>query len=122
MTQTLITLIISMAPHFGIEPELAVAVARTESSLNPQAVGPFDEIGLFQVRPKYSKFSRSELFNPVLNISEGLRMLAEAKARCKHQIERSWLVCYNAGITGGSRIKNPKQFAYYTKVMSKMGN
>lgn len=122
MNSIIISLIISAAPHFGINPETAVAVARQESSLNPSAIGPVGEVGLFQVRPEFSKFTAEELKNPVINITEGLRILSEAKKRCKHQIDKTWLTCYNLGITGASRIKYPKKFPYYINVMNKLAN
>lgn len=118
---TLITsLIFSMAPFFNIKPELALAVATQESSLRPNVVGSVGEVGLFQIRPEYSKFSRNELFNPVVNILEGLRILKSAKTRCKSKVDYTFVNCYNLGITGGSRLKNPKQFEYYTKVMERL--
>ena len=122
MTTTLISLIMSMSPYFGISGEVAVAVARTESSLNPAAIGSVGEVGLFQVRPEFSKFTAEELRNPILNISEGLRILAEAKKFCKHKIDRTYLVCYNVGRSGGSRIKHPKLFPYYLKVMNRLAD
>lgn len=122
MNATIISLIISMSPYFNINSEVAIAVARQESSLNPKAIGPVGEVGLFQVRPEYSKFTAEQLKNPVVNITEGLRILSEAKLRCKHKIERTWLNCYNLGITGGSRIKHPKLFPYYKKVMSRIAD
>jgi len=109
-----------MSPHFNVKPELAVAIAKVESSLNPNAVGAIGEIGLFQIRPKYSKFTSSELFNIPTNIIEGLRMLRFAKKHCKHKIDYTWVTCYNAGLTGGSRIENPKEFDYYKKVMKRL--
>lgn len=120
MKTAIISLILSAAPHFGIDPNIAVAVSKQESSLNPKAVGTLNEIGLFQVRPKYSKFSRSELFNPIINITEGLRMLKFAKKHCKHQVEFTFIICYNRGITGGSRVKDPYSNDYYKKVMKRM--
>ena len=120
MTQSLILLISFLAPQFNVSPELAVAVAKTESSLNPSAIGPRKEVGLFQVRPEYSKYSAKELLIPHINIQEGLRILAQAKSKCKHQLVESWLVCYNVGISGGAKIKYPKKFKYYTKVIARM--
>ena len=120
MNTAIASLILAAAVHFNISPELALSVALQESSLNPQAVGPVGEVGLFQVRPRYSKFSRSELFNPIINITEGLRMLKFAKTHCKHQKDYTWIVCYNLGVTGGNRIKYPKKFEYYKKVMKRM--
>lgn len=122
MNSIIISLIMASAPYFNIDPQLAVSVAKTESSLNPDAIGPFNEVGLFQVRPEYSKFSAEELRNPVINISEGLRILSEAKKRCKHKVAKTFIVCFNAGITGGSKIKHPKLFPYYIKVMNRIAD
>jgi len=115
-----ILLVLLSAPEFNINPDIAITVMKQESSLRPKAVGPVGEIGLFQVRPKYSKFSRKELFNPIVNITEGLRMLSFAKKYCKHKVDYTWLVCYNAGVTGGSKVTNPKEFEYYKKVMGRL--
>jgi soluble lytic murein transglycosylase-like protein len=119
---SLILLISFIAPQFNISPALAIAVAQTESSLNPSAIGPRKEVGLFQVRPEYSKFTAKQLLDPQINIHEGLRILSEAKRKCKHQLERTFLVCYNLGVYGGSKIKHPKRFKYYVKVMNKIAD
>lgn len=103
-----------------IDPHVAIAVARVESRMNMNMVGPVGEIGMFQIRPEYSKFSKTELMNPHINIIEGLHKLQEAKNRCKHQRDLTWLVCYNVGITGGSRIKNPSKFKYLVKVKKEL--
>lgn len=120
MKTLLISLIMQMSPYFDIPPELAVAIATQESSLNPKAVGSVGEVGLFQIRPKYSKFSRNELFNPVINTLEGMRFLQHAKKNCKHQLDSSWIICYNLGVRGASKIKKPKKFDYYIKVMERL--
>lgn len=120
MNSIIISLIMASAPYFNIDPQLAVSVAKTESSLNPDAIGPFNEVGLFQVRPEYSKFSAEELRNPVINISEGLRILSEAKKRCKHKVAKTFIVCFNRGVTGGARVENPHKDKYYIKVMERL--
>jgi soluble lytic murein transglycosylase-like protein len=119
---SIILLISFLAPQYNIAPETAIAVAQTESSLNPSAIGPIGEVGLFQVRPEYSKFTSEELLDINTNIHEGLRILSEAKSRCKHQSERTWLNCYNLGLSGGSKIKHPKRFPYYLKVMNRIAD
>ena len=121
MQTLIISLILTLAPKFGLDSKLALAVARTESSLRASAVGPVGEIGVMQIRPKYSLFKRGELFNPAINIVEGLRMLEFAKKNCKHQKDNTWVVCYNLGVTGGSRITKPKKFRYYKAVMRHYG-
>lgn len=120
MNQVIISLIMSLAPHFDITPEVAISVAKVESSLNPNAIGPVGEVGLFQVRPEYSKYTAEELKNPAVNVLEGLRILSESKRRCKHKESKTWLNCFNLGVTGGSKLKHPKLFPYYVKVMAKL--
>lgn len=117
MTTTfMIKLITFFALQQGIDPNIAISVAKIESNFNMKAVGPYGEIGIFQVRPEYSKYSKKELVNAETNIKEGLRILKTAMKSCKHQTSNKWLVCYNAGVTGGSSLKFPSEFAYYKKV------
>lgn len=115
---TIMTMIKVLATTYHVEPEIALAVAQTESKFNVNAVGKLGEIGLFQVRPEHSKVSKNKLFMPLENINEGLRMLSEAKSRCRHKKEATWVTCYNAGISGGSKYKKPKENWYYKKVMA----
>lgn len=120
MSTLIISLILSMAPFFDISPELVVAIAKQESSLRPNVIGPVGEVGLFQIRPRYSRFSKEELKNPAINIIEGLRMLKFAKRYCRHKLDFTWIICYNLGVRGGSKVNKPKQFIYYKKVMRRM--
>lgn len=120
MNSLIISLIISLAPQYDISPETAVAVAKVESKLNPNAIGQLKEVGLFQVRPEYSKYTSEQLKDPKTNIKEGLRILAEAKKRCVHKDSKKFVICFNRGITGGSRVKDPANDKYYLKVFKKM--
>lgn len=112
-------MLIINAPKYDINPYLAAAVVKTESNFNSKAVGSLGELGLFQIRPEYSKYSRRQLLDPYINIIAGLEMLERVKRKCKHTIDKTFLTCYNAGITGGSKLKYPKRFPYYNKVYSR---
>lgn len=103
---------------YGIDPKLATSIAQYESSGYYNTIGLHGEIGLFQIRPEYSKLTVNQLLNPKLNIQEGIKKLYEAKKDCLHQREYSWIVCYNVGVAGGRKIVRPKQFIYYRRVMS----
>lgn len=117
---TIVTAIMYYASVYALDPALVLAIAKTESQLNTFAVGSHGEIGLMQVLPKYSKVSVGDLFSPEKNIAEGARKLAEARDRCAHKKDNTWVICFNLGVAGGSRIKYPKQFEYYRRVMNNL--
>lgn len=118
---TLYSCVLFFSMMNGIDPALTQAVIKVESNGNPYALSP-DKLdgGLMQVRIKYVPESRLQLFNPCTNIRRGTFLLAQAKKRCKHTIDNMWLVCYNAGVRGGSRLRFPRKFPYYVKVMKNL--
>lgn len=122
MKELIFSIITTLAPQYGIDSKLAHAVITVESSYNPKAIGGLGEVGLFQVRPEFSKYSKEQLFDISINIKEGLRILSEAKKKCKHTIDSSFVICFNGGISFGNKIKFPKKFPYYVKVMKEYGN
>ena len=103
---------------FNIDPVLIRAVARVESANKPDAVSPDGhDIGLMQVRKMYVPETRAQLFDTCTSIRVGTRILSHAKQFCKHNKEFTYVICYNAGVRGGSKIRYPKKFPYYQKVM-----
>lgn len=110
--------IILYSSVYGVDPRLATSIAEYESSGRYGTIGLHGEVGLFQIRPEYSKLTIKQLLDPKRNIQEGIKKLYEAKKYCSHQRENTWIVCYNVGVAGGRKIKRPKQFVYYRKVMS----
>ena len=75
----------------GLDPTLVVAVIAIESEFNPFAESPDGAQGLMQVVPKWHvqriharlkrKAPEDALFDPQLNVSVGIEVLAEAKQR-----------------------------------------
>ena len=114
-TALLIQLITVSALIEGVPPDVALSIAKVESNYNMSATGLLNEIGAFQILPSSSKYSVQELRSPLINIKEGLRLLKLAKAKCKHQIDRTYVICFNTGVNGAKKIKYPKLFAYYKK-------
>lgn len=104
----------------GIDPAVTKAVISVESSGNPFALGRLGDSGLMQIRARFVPYSRLQLLQSCTNIMVGTALLKKAKERCKHTVDRTWLTCYNLGITGGSRLKHPKKWAYYRKVTKAM--
>lgn len=110
-------LILYYAAFSGVDPQLALSVSKVESGLNMTAIGKSHaEIGLFQIRSQFSKYSKLELMDPTVNIQEGLRILRDAKKNCVHKKANQFLVCFNAGKRGALKIKHPEKFEYVLKV------
>lgn len=86
-------IIIAEALRQGFDPNIALAVAKTESSFRPAVVGKVGEIGLFQIRPEFSQVARTKLFDPTTNAREGIRMLKYWQLRCGEH----YLACFNGG-------------------------
>ena len=79
----------------GVPPELALAVARRESGLNPYAVGAAGEVGLYQLMPGTALELGVNPAIPAENIRGGISYL-----RQQHDRFGSWdlaLAAYNAG-------------------------
>jgi hypothetical protein len=121
MNQAIIAIISYYASMYGIDPKLAVSVAMVESSLNPNAIGSKGEVGLFQLRPEiFNHIPKDKLITPETNIRNGIKHLAWNKKYCNHKKEKTWLICYNYGIGNAKKVKHPKLFPYYKKVMMNM--
>lgn len=113
--QGIIESIIKEAKLAGVDPYLAVAIARTESSLNPNAIGKHGEIGLFQLRPEYHDIKHASA-NTRIKIA--MKYLAYLKTRCYSKYGNAWFICYNTGPNRSHVIQDPEMFPYYTKVIN----
>jgi soluble lytic murein transglycosylase-like protein len=111
------TLIVFYAKLLSFDPNIALAVAKVESSLNPNAIGGQGEIGLFQLKPQFVKgVTKQELINPHTNIITGINRLKEEKEKCVHKSKLNYLVCYNYGRTNARKVIDPNTFPYVIKV------
>lgn len=113
----LIMLIYLAAASAHVSPHIAVAIAMTESNLNPHAVGTKGDIGLFQVRHALVKESEEELKHPKTNTQAALRIMRNAIRGCGGLYGDGWVVCYNRGVVGGKRLVDYTGDSYYRKVM-----
>ena len=74
--QAIARLLADLAPEYGIEPALALAIGLTESALNPQALSPKNAMGVMQLIPETAlRFNISRPFDPEQNIRGGLAYL-----------------------------------------------
>lgn len=111
---SIVEIIERKAVKYGIDPKLAVAIAMTESSLNPNAVGSLGEIGLFQLRPEFHDVRPGDIKH---NVELAMRYLSYVKNRCLRRYDAAWFVCFNTGPNRKKLIERPQEFSYYKKVM-----
>lgn len=112
----IVMMIESVARQNNFDPALLKAVAKVESSMNPGATGTKGEVGLFQIMPLHYSGDAVDLYNPKLNTRKAIKILKEAQKYCHTQENLTWLTCYNAGVAGAKRIKNPETFEYVVRV------
>ena len=93
-----------------------LALARIESTFNPKAVGKAKEQGLWQLHPLYFKLKDKTI-------------QTQTKAAIKHY---NWLLtngckksmialCWNLGVSGAKKIKDPENFKYNKKFKAYKG-
>lgn len=118
MSKLILGYILYYSAQFGVDPNIVKAVVQIESRGSPSLVGEAGEVGLMQLLPSsFPNHKRRQLKDTRTNIALGVQYLAEVKKKCSHQADLTWIVCYNAGVRGGRRIKSPKQFRYYVDFM-----
>ncbi len=101
----------------GIDPNLAFQMARVESNMNPNAVSRTQDGGLYQLNRNSYKFHNEQWrFNPEINIALALNTISKLKEKCAHKSYNSYILCYNMGIYGASKIKKPFMQTYYKKM------
>lgn len=106
----------------GISPSLTSAVISVESSGNVMAIGQtHKEVGLMQIRPEFSKYTKLQLGQSCTNIMAGTEILGKLKKKCKMCVDKAWVNWYNLGETKGRKLKHPLKFKYSRKIAAVMG-
>lgn len=91
------TLILRLAPEYGITPELAMAVAAVESNFDPRALSPKNAQGVMQLIPATAaRFNVRNVWNPEDNIRGGLAYLRWLHRRFAGDMSKV-VAAYNAG-------------------------
>ncbi len=125
-------LIRPVADSMGVDWKMVVAIAAQESKFDPYARSWAGAIGLMQVNHRFSKYKEEELYNPEINIREGIRIIKENLDHYDYLDEKNqWalaLATYNAGVghvTDARRIamdlyKNPNEWVYVEDALLKL--
>jgi hypothetical protein len=100
----------------GVDPDLAVAIATVESSLNPEAIGSKGEIGVFQLRPEFHPVKPGSVEH---NIEVAVIYLSTIRQKWQGVYGDAWFIKFNLG-PNYRQINHPKLFAYYIKVKQVM--
>ena len=119
--------IVQAAANSPIPPAEALAIALTESNLNPRAYSRTKDVGLFQVNCKwwYKKFKYASikkcekaLLDPFKNIEAGLFILAYFRKNFKQCRKELAFRCYNGG-QRWQRSKNKKKIINYARSVAR---
>lgn len=95
--ETIETWVRLLAPEYGIDPRLVLALITVESNFNPRALSPSNAHGLMQLLPSTARrFAVTDIWDPVQNISGGLSYLRWLMEYYSGKV-RLVLAAYNAG-------------------------
>jgi len=115
-------LIVDLAPRYGINPALGLAVAVTESALDPSAISPKNAMGVMQLIPETAaRFSVKNAFDPEQNIRGGLAYLRWLLAYFRGNVELV-AAAYNAGEGAVERYRGLPPFAETTQYVKRIGS
>lgn len=118
----IVALVERLAPHYDIEPALALAVIAVESDFNAHARSPKNAQGLMQLIPATAvRFKVRDVYDPVENIKGGLAYLRWLLSYYRGQVPLA-VAAYNAGEGAVDRHRGVPPYAetraYVRKVMA----
>jgi len=109
----------------GIQPQLALAIALTESALNPQALSPKNAMGVMQLIPETAaRFKVTKPYDPEQNIRGGLAYLRWLLAYFEGDVALA-AAGYNAGEGAVDRFRGVPPYretqAYVERILRHVG-
>ncbi|ANC91414.1 murein transglycosylase [Azospirillum humicireducens] len=100
-----VSLVNAIAPKYGVDPALVLAVIQAESAFRTDAVSPKDAAGLMQLIPDTAdRFGVGNVFDPRENITGGVKYLRWLLAYFQGDVTLA-LAGYNAGEGAVDRYK-----------------
>lgn len=116
------SLVSEKADKYRLDPDLLMAVIKTESDFNPYAVSPKGAMGLMQLMPgTASRLGVKDSFDPAQNIDGGSRYLRYLLDYFNGSVSLA-LAAYNAGENAVTRWQNIPPYKetqqYVRKIMS----
>lgn len=120
--EALARLVVTLADEYAIDPRLALAIALTESGLNPLAVSPKSAMGVMQLIPATAeRFNVRNPYDPEQNIRGGLAYLRWLLAYFRGDIALA-AAGYNAGEGAVDRYRGippyPETRAYVERILA----
>lgn len=123
--QDIARLVVELAENYEIAPRLALAIAITESALNPLAVSPKYAMGVMQLIPgTAARFNVTNLLDPTENIKGGLAYLRWLLAYFRGDVALA-AAAYNAGEGAVERYRGVPPYretrAYVERILDFVG-
>jgi soluble lytic murein transglycosylase-like protein len=116
-------LVRKLAPAYGIDPRLALAIIFAESDFNPTAVSPKSAKGLMQLMPETAqRFGVRRIMDPTENINGGLAYLQWLLAFFQGNVPLT-VAAYNAGERAVEKYRGIPPYAEtraYVKLVTNM--
>jgi len=95
--EAIVTMVKAMAPTYGLDPALVLAVIQVESAFQTNAISPKEAAGLMQLIPDTAeRFAVRDVFDPQENMRGGMKYLRWLLAYFRGDVTLA-LAGYNAG-------------------------
>jgi soluble lytic murein transglycosylase-like protein len=119
-----VRLVRKLAPEFGLDPALVLAVVETESNYNPKALSPKNAQGLMQLIPETAeRFGVVDVWDPEQNLRGGMAYLRWLLDHFNSDVKLA-LAGYNAGEAAVSRYRGVPPYdetrAYVKRIASRL--
>ncbi len=116
--------IIDTANEYGVDPQLALAVAQQESNYNPGAVSSTGAVGVFQLMPATAAGLGVNPYDSTDNITGGVKYLSQLQDQFGGNTQLM-LAAYNAGPGAVAKYNGvppyPETQNYVDTIMGKLG-